>query len=282
MSVASLVALQFIKASRAKKDTHFRAMLKWDDDMRQKSEDPTFVPPLAEVFVSDFEAQFMSEIVTGLDEYFMCRQKHCMFVCRNTDWIHNAAHNPPQKGDPVHYRCPKCGQQYRPWMQKPNYCKANKVYVLDQQSACYLDGTEILKGTVMVYPIEWPDTPTTNLVNEFKQISAGMDEEIKAMDPRVRARIIHHQVITRPMKTYMQNHQVGQDAIEVLKGLPFCATDRTWKYEHLNITGIQGWHAMDLAEATPLALKDVIRIWGFAKYMLHQVDAACSKRELTA
>ena len=167
-------------------------------------------------------------------------------------------------------------------MQKPNYCKANKVYVLDQQSACYLDGTEILKGTVMVYPIEWPDTPTTNLVNEFKQISAGMDEEVKAMDPRVRARIIHHQVITRPMKTYMQNHQVGQDAIEVLKGLPFCATDRTWKYEHLNITGIQGWHAMDLAEATPLALKDVIRIWGFAKYMLHQVDAACSKRELTA
>ena len=33
--------------------------------------------------------------------------------------------------------------------------------------------------------------------------------------------------------------------------------------------------------AEPLALKDVIRIWGFSKYMLHQVDAAYSKRVLT-
>ena len=41
-----------------------------------------------------------------------------------------------------------------------------------------------------------------------------------------------------------------------------------------------GWHAKELAEAEPLALKDLIRMWGFATYMLKQVDALSSKRVL--
>ena len=37
--------------------------------MEKKAEDPEFVPELTELYVSDFEAQFMSEVVKGMDEY---------------------------------------------------------------------------------------------------------------------------------------------------------------------------------------------------------------------
>ena len=279
VAVAATVALAFFKADKRQREQYLRAMIRFDEDMNRKCEDPTFVPQLAEIYVSDFEAQFMSEVVKGMDEYFFCRHKSCMFVCRNTDWMHNAEHHPPLKDDPVYYRCPRCGQQYRPWKQQTNYCKANKMYVLEQQAAMYIEEFAVEKGSVLVYPIVWPDTVTTNMVNEFKQISAGMDDEIKAMDARTKARIIHHQVNTKPIKTYMQTYSVSPEAIKELSYLPV-KPDRTWKYEHLQATGIQGWHATELADAEPLDLKDVVRMWGFAKYMLHQVDAATSKRVL--
>ena len=46
------------------------------------------------------------------------------------------------------------------------------------------------------------------------------------------------------------------------------------------MTASMGWHANELADTEPLALKDLIRMWGFATYMLKQVDAASSKRVL--
>ena len=79
----------------------------------------------------------------------------------------------------------------------------------------------------------------------------------------------------------MQNYAVSPEALDQLKYLAVKEPERTWKYEHLATTGVQGWHAIELAEAEPLSLKDVIRMWGFSKYMLFQVDAASSKRVLT-
>eukprot|EP00969_Alexandrium_andersonii_P015899 695898-Alexandrium_andersonii.AAC.1 len=39
-------------------------------------------------FLSDYELQFAHRIKEGLDEFFICRNVHCAFVGRNTDWAH--------------------------------------------------------------------------------------------------------------------------------------------------------------------------------------------------
>ena len=100
------------------------------------------------------------------------------------------------------------------------------------------------------------------------------------MDMRTRARIIHHQVQARPTKTYMQTYPVSPEAIYQVSQLPAKDPERSWKYAHLLSDGVEGWHARDLAETEPLALKDLIRMWGFATYMLKQADAFSSNRVL--
>ena len=82
------------------------------------------------------------------------------------------------------------------------------------------------------------------------------------------------------MKTYTKSFPVGEDAIWQISQLEVKDPDRSWKYQHLINDGVQGWHAKELADTEPLALKDLIRMWGFATYMLKQVDAASSKRVL--
>ena len=59
---------------------------------------------------------------------------------------------PPEKDDAIHYRCPRCGMLYRPWQQRPGYSKANKMYVLEQQAAVFVEDLQVDKGQVLVYP----------------------------------------------------------------------------------------------------------------------------------
>eukprot|EP00969_Alexandrium_andersonii_P279260 12343073-Alexandrium_andersonii.AAC.1 len=65
-------------------------------------------------------AQWASEILPGTDEFFLCRQRGCLTVCRNTDWATT------DKNGGGHYRCPTCGEIFRPWQEQPGYVKAYK------------------------------------------------------------------------------------------------------------------------------------------------------------
>eukprot|EP00969_Alexandrium_andersonii_P104235 4600624-Alexandrium_andersonii.AAC.1 len=60
-------------------------------------------------------AQWASEIVPGTDEFFLCRRRTCLTVCRNTDWATT------DKNGRGHDRCPNCGEQFRPWKEQPGY-----------------------------------------------------------------------------------------------------------------------------------------------------------------
>eukprot|EP00974_Lingulodinium_polyedra_P048331 4641612-Lingulodinium_polyedra.AAC.1 len=72
----------------------------WEEERRKKSEAAAYVPQMQQWRLTDHEAQFLNEMRRRLD---------CLWVGRNTDWAHNAGKHPRQSGDPVHYRCPRCG-----------------------------------------------------------------------------------------------------------------------------------------------------------------------------
>eukprot|EP00969_Alexandrium_andersonii_P104323 4603992-Alexandrium_andersonii.AAC.1 len=59
----------------------------------------------------------------GTDEFYLCRRRSCLAVCRNTDWATT------DKNGGGHYRCPGCGERFCPSMEQPGYVKANKVWM---------------------------------------------------------------------------------------------------------------------------------------------------------
>ena len=95
----------------------------WVAEWGRKAEDGTYTLSLKMTMTDDWLLQFISEIVPGVNEYFLCRQRNCLVLTRNTDWLHNV----PDGG---HYLCSQCGELYRPWMQKPGYVTCNKVVLM--------------------------------------------------------------------------------------------------------------------------------------------------------
>lgn len=92
-----------------------RAFARWDAEWVARTVDPEFCPSLGTFCLSDHALQWASELAEGLDEYFICRNRDCLQVSRNTDWL--------IKGD-GQYGCPCCWRKYAPWTAKGNIVKA--------------------------------------------------------------------------------------------------------------------------------------------------------------
>ena len=91
-------------------------------------------------------------------------------------------------------------------MQKSGYCRANKMYVASPDHTVHFEGDELEAGQVYCYPIYWPSTETTNLVNRFKEIAAELDTAVQGMGASERIQHMHDHVLTQPMKSYMQTY----------------------------------------------------------------------------
>ena len=90
------IASAYSKMPKEKKETCKSALQEWVQEHERKARDPEYVPKLKETNVSSMEHQFLSEIVTGIDAFFVCRQKTCLWIGRNVDWAHDVAHHPPK------------------------------------------------------------------------------------------------------------------------------------------------------------------------------------------
>ena len=51
----------------------------------------------------------LSEIMNGVDDYYMCRRKVCCFVGPNAHWIKSAGGGK--------FRCPDCGEKCQTWVK---------------------------------------------------------------------------------------------------------------------------------------------------------------------
>lgn len=89
------------------------AIQAWADEWAKQDADEEYIPQVSDEVLTVTEAQMLHSELPGLDEAFFCRQRGCRTVFRNIDWVHNF------NAGSGHYLCPTCGQQYRPWMEKP-------------------------------------------------------------------------------------------------------------------------------------------------------------------
>ena len=94
--IAMAASKAYDEAPEKDQEGYDEGFVLWHEDWQKKAEDPFSVPQLNTVLTRDCEAQFLSEVPPGVQEYYLCRHKDCMFVCRSTDWTHNAPQQPPR------------------------------------------------------------------------------------------------------------------------------------------------------------------------------------------
>lgn len=161
-----------------------------------KAEDPEYIPQVQLIIPCNVDAMvtaFIDQILPGVNEHYACRHKGCSTTCRNVDWAFTAMDG--------HFRCPTRAEQYRPWMSKPGYWKANKVIAVDASATGSTEagapaaplispviGSTEDKGNnrLHIYAITWTDTATTSLIKTFKVICNNLETEMQDVPPEER------------------------------------------------------------------------------------------------
>ena len=78
------------------------------------------------IFNEEQAAEYVSQIVEGVDDFFICRKIPCRHIGPNRSWIKRANH--------ARWRCPRCTMEYWPWESKPNLVPAQKAFVFSDMN----------------------------------------------------------------------------------------------------------------------------------------------------
>jgi hypothetical protein len=247
--------------------------------------DPTFVPEdTKEVFVgpdgpsklleespcpyflTSFETSFASEIIPGIDNFFICRQRSCRFIGPNTCWVTEEGHG--------HFKCPRCCTLFRPWKTTSACIKPNKIMIVSP------NGDEMLaqalgmdaKGYSMYY-IEWADTPLERLQSRMKEITLGLkdlkdEEEILQQVIKV--------VNAKAQRVYWRQESLEPWVMQHFDDINK-ACKKPWSYAHL----VHGFWATTGPEynddVTPiLNTEDMLTLYAHVRFAL---EAVSSKRK---
>ncbi len=209
--------------------------------------------------LTDFEDQFMSEIVTGLDEYYICRKKDCLFVGLNTDWIENGGQ----------YRCPSCTTRYQPWVQGQGLIPAQKMLVVHPHDTLDTALGSMEKGAVNFYLMEWQETSTQTLTNKFKEIALSLNEEIKNLTGEQLLFVLRDLVRNTGQRGYFKHMEVSPMARSQIDHLNQQGrnVERPWKLEHLR-DGYKGNFYKYKEGENILTYDDVMRLWGYSLFLV--------------
>ena len=237
----------------------------------------------AECFFPDSMAQWLHEIVKGVDQYFICRRKDCLFVGLNSMWAY-------VPGGYCRFRCPGCGFRYQPWLSKASLIPAQKVLALEnihglQLTRAGIDVTPQLShagvlsesavvgssGTpgISMYLCEWSDTTTQVLLNEFMAITAELKGQIRAStDSQIIKEI--QRLTNHSKRSYFKPMPFPDSAkriIEDFNNLPSTPVTEQFKYDHLT-SGFQGMHYPYVEGEPVMSYRDTMRMIGLARYVV--------------
>jgi hypothetical protein len=245
-------------------------MQEWEQEFAQKALDAEYITQLdCTLKTTTHLMDFVDKVLPGLDEYYMCRVRGCAMVCLAVNWVNNH----PVGGQ---YRCPACGEQYRPWLNKQGYYKANKVIFTYEQENKHQpllvpgssDGP-VSKNVVNVFPVIWPDTATSMLRDRIKAISLDIDEKLLSLEPRDRMEFVLDTLKgTAPNKVF-QHFKFKADIKKKIDELNAGqkSTKAKWQYAHVVEDGYWGLKLDDKHNLDePMEQEDYIRMYGISMW----------------
>jgi hypothetical protein len=254
----------------------------WMDEWFNKVKVPQYVPAmLCSETISAHLMEFVDNVLTGPDEYFICRQKYCLMVCHSNFWIHNYPEG--------QYRCPSCGEKYQPWKQLPGYVQSNKVFVfVDEdglQAAKYEPPTVSMDGLprqnqVMIFPLKWPDIDSRNMIQRCRRIFLDIDQRLLVRPPKDRFGFaLEHLSLTaelRPWKHHIFRPNT-KDIIDYENSQRGTHEPVEWHYKHIEKVGYQGIQlGTEHNLENPMELECFVRTFGLSLWLLER--AAASRR----
>jgi hypothetical protein len=227
---------------------------------------------------------FLNTVWKGSDEYYMCRLKHCSMLSLSKYWIHNKPNH--------QYRCPACGEEYRPGQDFPTYWRTNRVFVVHDLVGLRTeraDSEEVMilpvmdshahHNQVMILPVMWPEDTDIDCI---KSIVRDLEDEF--LDEKKRHQyglLLGYLSFSAPPQIFERLHFLPpiKAAIDHLNSLQPYNHRSVWQYDHIERDGYMGIkigpeHDMD----EPMSRDDFIRTWFLSMWLTE----AASFRDLVA
>jgi hypothetical protein len=256
------------KLMSAQKVEMLEACEEWEDQWIQKTQDSSHVTDMdVEESISSHFMHLVDKVMPGVDEYYICRQKYCSMVCLSAHWLNNYPGG--------NYRCPACGELYRPWVSSPSKWVTNKVYIAYDEVGLQVGEAELAAGSsevlehrnlVKIFPVIWPDTSTQVLIDRMKATFFNIEQELIALPSKERLELVLHYLSMTPPHKAFQTHQFLPETKAHIDHLNVVQSNRKqpWKYDHVE-NGYMGIklgpeHNLD----QPLDQEDLLRVWGLA------------------
>lgn len=105
---ATKLVMAFQGMPREKQRQVLQALKRWEGGWMKAVEELDYQPQLGiEVWDDHMITQWSSELMKGVDEYYVCRRMDCLNVTTPVHWVKERNHE--------WYRCAACGEEYRPW-----------------------------------------------------------------------------------------------------------------------------------------------------------------------
>ena len=210
------VARSFVKLDRGMQEKVIETFTKWEEEKNFIAENPgarASSEACCGAVLPDEALQMASEMMEGVSEWYLCRhietwkqidgvwaevKEPCGFFAPAQYWA--TTDLTFIKGG--HYRCPRCGNAYAPWMGRDKYIPANKLLTIegsDEQVVEFWKGqiggvaAGILpEGTppsvegpnVLFVPFWWAHSQEQALHNRLKELFLGLGEELQNVPVR--------------------------------------------------------------------------------------------------
>ena len=263
------------------------------DNLEKVAADPTFIPQYTtEVYDKDAPAgsdllvhgqpvarkslfwalekalDWVSQILEGLDNYYLCRNVACRAFMPHTCWVKEEGHE--------RYKCPFCMRDYQPWAERPTFMLPNKLLI----ASC--NGDEDLARTMGMQPHEvriwfvvWADTASAVLERRMQEITLKLDEDTRNLSDAEFEQFVINQVNRTSARIFFEKKYMPADSLEQVKALNAQGCKRKWEYEHL-LEGFWAGTAPEFVkDVTPYYDNDdAITMWGYTRMLLMKEQQA--------
>lgn len=211
-------------------------------------------------FVPERTLDYASELMPGLDDFYLCRNMECRCFCPATCWV-------KQEGKD-RFRCPLCITEYWPWRAKPSFMRPNKMLVAscngDDAMAADLN---MEKNEVRMWFVEWEDTSVAVTKRRLQEIQLNLEQECKDMSPQDLEQLVKAKVDATSERVYFTRRTLSVESISWLdnqnKG-----GKKKWMHQHLT-QGFWAATAPEFIENVTKFLKndDALTMWAYSRQL---------------
>ena len=88
----------------------------WFKEVEKAANDPSYASTADAQTLTAQEASYLTNLSKGTSLSFLCRMPDCLFYGMNHEWVESL--------NSYHFKCPRCGEQFRPWSDQKGAVQA--------------------------------------------------------------------------------------------------------------------------------------------------------------